>query len=93
MASKSRWSATWRPASPRAEAASRNSAQIGIAAAFYVAGACLGALFFGQLTDRFGRKRLFMITLGIYLAATVATAFASLLVSRHALPHRRRDRR
>ncbi len=53
-----------------------NSAQIGIAAAFYVAGACLGALFFGQLTDRFGRKRLFMITLGIYLAATVATAFA-----------------
>src|SRR5215469_12151596 len=37
---------------------------IGTAAAFYVAGACLGALFFGQLTDRFGRKRLFMITLG-----------------------------
>ena len=29
------------------------------AAAFYVAGACIGALFFGQLTDRFGRKKLF----------------------------------
>jgi MFS family permease len=50
--------------------------QIGTAAAFYVAGACTGALFFGQLTDRFGRKRLFLITLGLYIAATVATAFA-----------------
>jgi MFS family permease len=49
---------------------------IGIAAAIYVAGACCGALFFGQLTDRFGRKKLFMLTLGVYLVATVATAFA-----------------
>jgi MFS family permease len=49
---------------------------IGTAAAIYVAGACLGALFFGQLTDRFGRKKLFMLTLGVYLLATVATAFA-----------------
>ena len=45
-------------------------------AAIYVAGACLGALFFGQLTDRFGRKKLFMITLGVYLVATVLTAFS-----------------
>ena len=52
------------------------TAQIGIAAACYVAGACLGALVFGQLTDRFGRKRLFIVTLGIYIAATVATAFS-----------------
>ncbi|KHK95691.1 MFS transporter [Microbacterium mangrovi] len=51
-------------------------AQIGQAAAVYVAGACIGALVFGYLTDRFGRKRLFMITLGLYLAATVATAFS-----------------
>jgi MFS family permease len=49
---------------------------ISLAAAVYVAGACLGALLFGQLTDRFGRKRLFLITLGLYLAATVATAFS-----------------
>ncbi|MFA1548964.1 MFS transporter [Actinomadura chokoriensis] len=49
---------------------------IGIAAAIYVTGACLGALFFGQLTDRFGRKRLFILTLVVYILATVATAFA-----------------
>ncbi|NDU72403.1 MFS transporter [Actinomadura sp. DSM 109109] len=54
-----------------------SSGDIGTAAAFYVAGACLGALLFGQLTDRFGRKKLFMITLGLYLVATVATAFAT----------------
>jgi hypothetical protein len=54
-----------------------SSAQIGQAGAIYVAGACIGALFFGQLTDRFGRKKLFMITLGIYLVATVTTAFAT----------------
>jgi MFS family permease len=48
--------------------------QIGIAAAAYVAGACLGALFFGQLTDRLGRKKLFMVSLGVYIVATVATA-------------------
>jgi MFS family permease len=51
-------------------------ADIGVAAAFYIAGACLGALFFGHLTDRFGRRNLFMLTLAVYLTATVATAFA-----------------
>ncbi|QEC48214.1 MFS transporter [Baekduia soli] len=53
-----------------------NAGQIGTAAAIYVAGACLGALFFGQLTDRFGRKKLFVLTLAIYITATTATAFA-----------------
>jgi MFS family permease len=52
------------------------AAEIGIAAAVYITGACLGALFFGQLTDRFGRRKLFILTLVVYLTATVATAFA-----------------
>src|SRR6201992_795819 len=51
-------------------------ADIGVAAAIYIAGACLGALFFGHLTDRFGRRNLFILTLAVYLTATVATAFA-----------------
>jgi MFS family permease len=55
---------------------SLDASQIGTAAAFYVGGACLGALFFGQLTDRFGRKKLFLLTLGLYIAATIATAFS-----------------
>ncbi|GAQ53111.1 MFS transporter [Streptomyces acidiscabies] len=48
----------------------------GLAAALYVAGACFGALFWGRLTDRFGRRRLFMVTLAVYLAATALTAVA-----------------
>ncbi len=52
------------------------SFDVGLAGAVYVAGAALGALFFGQLTDRFGRKKLFMITLGVYLVGTVLTAFS-----------------
>src|ERR1700730_12113768 len=51
-------------------------ADIGVAAAIYIAGVCLGALFFGHLTDRFGRRKLFILTLAVYLTATVATAFA-----------------
>ncbi len=48
----------------------------GLGAALYVAGACVGALFFGWLTDRFGRKKLFLITLAVYLGATALTALS-----------------
>ena len=50
------------------------NSDVAAAQSIYVAGACLGALLFGQLTDRFGRKKLFLITLGLYLCATVLTA-------------------
>jgi len=61
---------------PESTGLGMSSSQIGLAGAVYVAGACLGALFFGQLTDRFGRKKLFLITLGVYTVATVLTAFS-----------------
>ena len=47
---------------------------IGLASSAYLAGAVLGAIFFGWLTDRLGRKKLFFITLTVYLLATAATA-------------------
>jgi MFS family permease len=51
-----------------------SNADVGLASSAYLAGAVLGALFFGWLTDRLGRKRLFFITLAVYLLATAATA-------------------
>jgi MFS family permease len=48
--------------------------EVGDAAGIYVAGSCFGALLFGHLTDRLGRKRLFLVTLGLYLVATLLTA-------------------
>ncbi|MEU0939078.1 MFS transporter [Embleya sp. NPDC005971] len=48
----------------------------GPGAAMYVAGACVGALFFAWLTDRFGRKKLFMVTLAVYLVGTALTALS-----------------
>ncbi|HET7684147.1 MAG TPA: MFS transporter [Marmoricola sp.] len=61
---------------PEGSGLGMTSSDIGFAGAAYVAGACLGALFFGQLTDKFGRKKLFLITLGVYTVATVLTAFS-----------------
>jgi MFS family permease len=49
---------------------------IGLASSAYLAGAVLGAIFFGWLTDRLGRKKLFFITLTVYLTASAATAFS-----------------
>src|ERR671922_764380 len=53
-----------------------SAAQVGAAGSFYIAGACLGALFFGWLADRLGRKKLFMITLLAFLVGSVATALS-----------------
>ena len=51
-------------------------AQIGFIASVYLSGAVIGALFFGYLTDREGRKKLFFITLAVYLGGTLLTAFS-----------------
>jgi MFS family permease len=51
-----------------------SAAEVGAVGSAYLAGAVLGALLFGYLTDRFGRRRLFFVTLGLYLTATAATA-------------------
>jgi MFS family permease len=53
-----------------------SNTDVGIANSLYLAGAVLGALFFGWLTDRIGRKKLFFITLAVYLTATAATALS-----------------
>ena len=53
-----------------------SNTDIGLASSAYLAGAVLGAIFFGWLTDRLGRKKLFFITLFVYLTATAATAFS-----------------
>lgn len=53
-----------------------SNADIGLAGAVYIAGAVVGALFFGWLTDRLGRRKLFFITLFLYIGATALTAFS-----------------
>jgi MFS family permease len=53
-----------------------SNAQIGLAGSCYLCGAVVGAFFFGWLTDRLGRKRLFTITLAVYLLATAATGLS-----------------
>jgi MFS family permease len=53
-----------------------SDAQIGAAASAYLAGAISGALLFGRLTDTFGRRRLFFVTLSVYLGATLMTGLS-----------------
>jgi MFS family permease len=53
-----------------------SNADVGLVSSAYLAGAVLGAMFFGWLTDWLGRKRLFFMTLAIYLLATAATALS-----------------
>ena len=53
-----------------------SNTDVGFASSAYLAGAVLGAMFFGWLTDRLGRKKLFFMTLSVYLVATAATAIS-----------------
>jgi MFS family permease len=57
------------------------NSDVGLAGSAYIAGAVLGALGFGWLTDRLGRRKLFFITLALYLTATAATALSWNLAS------------
>jgi MFS family permease len=52
------------------------AAQVGSAGSAYILGACVGALYFGRLADKIGRKKLFMLTLTIFMAGSVLTAFS-----------------
>src|SRR4051812_46077902 len=69
------------PALQRPDTLGLSAAQIGWAASAYIGGAVLGALVFGRLADRLGRKRIFLVTLAVYLVATVLTAFSFNLAS------------
>src|SRR5215831_609042 len=53
-----------------------SAAEVGAVGSVYLAGAVGGALLFGWLPDRFGRRKLFFVTLAVYLAGTAATAFS-----------------
>lgn len=59
------------------EALGLTEAQVGAAVSAYLAGAVIGALFFGRLTDKLGRKKLFFVTLTVYLGASFLTAFTT----------------
>src|SRR5580765_7671613 len=60
----------------RPETLGLTSTQVGASATCYLTGAVLGALLFGYGTDRFGRKKLFFVTVAVYLVATGLTAFS-----------------
>lgn len=64
------------PALQRPDTLGLSATQLGSAASAYVAGAVIGAIVFGRMADRLGRKRLFLVTLTVYVIATVLTGLS-----------------
>jgi MFS family permease len=64
------------PVLQHAETLGLRPAQMGFGASLYIVGLISGALFFGHLTDRLGRKKLFTVTLTIYLVGAILTALS-----------------
>src|SRR6267143_5064415 len=60
----------------RRETLGLTDTEVGASATFYLAGAVIGALLFGYGTDRLGRKKLFFVTVAVYLTATALSAFS-----------------
>lgn len=54
-----------------------SATEVGWIGSLYIGGALLGALMFGRIADKLGRKKLFMLTLSVYILATLATAFST----------------
>jgi MFS family permease len=69
------------PTLQRPDTLGLSAGAIGWAASAYIGGAVLGALLFGRLADRLGRKRIFLVTLAVYLVSTVLSAFSFNLAS------------
>src|SRR5262245_8181542 len=64
------------PTLMRPETLGLSATEVGFANSVYLVGQVAGALLFGHLTDRLGRKRLFLVTLSLYLAATALSGLA-----------------
>src|SRR5437868_7695148 len=60
----------------RPETLGLNDSEVGASATFYLAGAVIGAVLFGYGTDRFGRKKLFFLTVAVYLIGTALSGFS-----------------
>lgn len=60
----------------RSDTLALTASQVGWTGSLYVGGAVIGAMVFGRLTDQWGRKKLFLITLAVYMTATLATAIS-----------------